>query len=231
MHPIAGLSEPNVNLFILHLCWCLFTFRFQDFVREDAVLVAVQFWLLSISFFSVSIMRMNLYSCFTHSVYLKVIYESIPHLWVVYIFLIYHLVAYTHFFSLSVLFARVLLTKYVLSTNVSIESFYTIFHSWAAFTLFRTGCIQRYIQRLLIDADSPCQVDLFPTYFKTRISLEASILLWNSFPNMLMTIIIGRREDTESRPQFCWIASLYFLFVQALEGEISLFNSHHCTLH
>lgn len=97
---------------------------FKDFVREDAVLIAIQFWLFSISFFAI-------------------IYESIPHI-------------------LSVLVARVLVTN------------------WAAFTTWRTGHIQIYIQRFLTGDDSPCQVDLFPTYFQTRTSFEIPNLVLNS---------------------------------------------------
>lgn len=64
---INGLTMPMPNgttVFLDMQCTRLFLYpqqQFREFVREDAVLVAVQFWLLGISFFAI-------------------IYESVPHL-------------------------------------------------------------------------------------------------------------------------------------------------------
>jgi len=137
---------------------------------------------------------------------------------------------------LSVLVARALVTN------------------WAAFTTWRTGHIKNYVQRLLIGTDSPCRVDLFPTYFQTRTSLEIPNLVLNSvglllsifFSFMLLKIYNAQTFKSIGPPKeivriyrffqmffvclqlsvFCLVTAMALWINELVNGAIALISMH-----
>jgi len=124
----VNMSMDNgTTVFLSDQCTRLFLYPqqiFKDFVREDGVLVALQFWLLCTSF-------------------VVIIYESRPHL-------------------IAAFVTRVIVTI------------------WSAYSTWRSGHIANYISHLITSPNSPCGVNVFPTYFRTRVAYEISILAVSS---------------------------------------------------
>jgi len=59
----------------------------------------------------------------------------------------------------------------------------------SAFATWRTTHIANYVRQLLTGENSPCGVDIFPTYFQTRVAYEISILLLNCVGLLLSSFI------------------------------------------
>ncbi|CAL1697872.1 unnamed protein product [Somion occarium] len=59
--------------------------------------------------------------------------------------------------------------------------------SWSAYTLWRTKDIQRRFLNLLVNPDSPCHYDFFPTYFRTRLSFQIPELVLACSASMFTT--------------------------------------------
>jgi len=51
---------------------------------------------------------------------------------------------------------------------------------WSAYEIWRTLDIKKRFEILFINPDSPCGINLYPTYFKTRIAFEIPDLLLNT---------------------------------------------------
>jgi len=51
--------------------------------------------------------------------------------------------------------------------------------SWSIYSTWRSGLIADYVSQLMSSANSPCGVDLFSVYFRTKIAFETSILILN----------------------------------------------------
>lgn len=49
---------------------------------------------------------------------------------------------------------------------------------WSAYTVWRTEDLRIRLNRLVVNADTPCHTDLFPDYFSTRLSFQ--VCLYNT---------------------------------------------------
>jgi len=124
---VTVTQEGQDAIFLSNQCARVLVYPDQELKnmkRESIALIAVQFWLFSISF-------------------IAIVYGSIPH-------------------TLAVLCARVLAT------------------SWSAYAIWRTTNNHVLFFSLITQPDSPCHVELFPSYFKSRMGLEIADLVLNS---------------------------------------------------
>ncbi|KAH8101293.1 hypothetical protein BXZ70DRAFT_121848 [Cristinia sonorae] len=61
---------------------------------------------------------------------------------------------------------------------------------WSSYTVWRTLDLRQRFQILLVDEGSPCQSDLFPRYFRTRLSFQIPDLILN-FTGLICIIVLG----------------------------------------
>lgn len=61
---------------------------------------------------------------------------------------------------------------------------------WWAYTIWRTGDIRIRFHSLLVESDSPCHYDFFPTYFNTRFSYQIPELVL-SCTGCVFTLVLG----------------------------------------
>ena len=130
-----------------------------EYRKEDAALLAMQFWLLLLSFVAVRV--------FTDG----------PH-----VQLLMHVIADTVFFHSADV--RCLLSYSHLphysscrtDRTISFDRFAIICTrvlstAWAAYSIHSTLRDETLFRLLFVDADTPCHFNLFPTHFKTRLAL------------------------------------------------------------
>jgi hypothetical protein len=63
---------------------------------------------------------------------------------------------------------------------------------WSAYTIWRTIFIEDVFHHLVINPDSPCHANLFPTYFKSRTTFEIPDLVLNCTALFLSAILSWR---------------------------------------
>ena len=146
-------SNVKVNV------WVLMLFSMGQYKKEDAALLGMQFWLLVLSFVAVSdVTERTRAKLLTYAVADTVFFHSAD---------VRCLLSCSHppHYSIrrtdrTISFDRfAIICTRVLST------------AWAAYSIHSTLRDEALFRLLLVDADTPCHFNLFPTHFKTRLAL------------------------------------------------------------